>query len=231
MTVTKAKQGYYDRLQRAKSWVARAEACATLDWDDDHGQFVFYWIALSALCGAVDPAALDRGRPDKGTRRRVSYSDDDPAWFLGKICELDGEGIIRAALEAVKPQADNLLRDKFLVDLYWRKASPGRAERRWRREHDEAQQRFGDGHLDRYLVSLLRRMRVLRNQVFHGAATDRISKGKPSVSRAVRVLQSLLPAFLSVAQKHGKETEWPLIPYPRRGSPQSPEPKAAGTGG
>ena len=48
MTLTKSNQGYHDRIQRAKSWVARAEASAALDWEDDHGQFVFYWIALRA---------------------------------------------------------------------------------------------------------------------------------------------------------------------------------------
>jgi hypothetical protein len=129
----------------------------------------------------------------------------------------------------VKPKADNLLRDKYLVDLYWRKASPSRVERRWRKEHEEAQQHFGDGHLDRYLALVLRRMRVLRNQVFHGGATDRISRGKQSVSRAVCVLEALLPALLAVVQRHGKEADWPLIPYPRRGSPQSPEPRSEGT--
>jgi hypothetical protein len=45
---------------------------------------------------------------------------------------------------------------------------------------------------------VLRRMRVLRNQVFHGGTTDRISLGKQSVSRAVQILEGLLPAFLSV---------------------------------
>jgi hypothetical protein len=229
MTLTKSNQGYHDRIQRAKSWVARAEACTALDWEDDHGQFVFYWIALSALCGWVDPAALDKGRRGTGTRTRVGYSDDDPVWFLRKICELDGAGTIRAALDEVKPKADNLLRDKYLVDLYWRKASPNFVERRWRKEHDEAQQYFSDGQVDRYLALVLRRMRALRNQVFHGGTTDRISLGKQSVSRAVRVLETLLPAFLVVVQRHGKDADWPLIPYPRRGSPQSPEPKSEGT--
>jgi hypothetical protein len=229
VTLTKSNQGYHDRIQRAKSWVTRAEACAALDWEDDHGQFVFYWIALSALCGWVDPAALDKGRRNRGTRTRVGYSDDDAAWFLRKVCELDGDGTIRAALDAVKPKADNLLRDKYLMDLYWRKASPSRVERRWRSEHEDAQQHFRDDDVDKYLALVLRRMRVLRNQVFHGGTTDRISLGKHSVSRAVGVLEVLLPAFLSVMQRHGKDTDWPLIPYPRRGSPQSPEPRSEDT--
>jgi len=228
MTLTKSNQGYHDRVQRARSWLARAEACAALDWEDDHGQFVFYWIALSALCGSVDPAALDRGRRAKGTRTRVSYSDDDAAWFLQKILELDGAGAIQEALDGVKSKADNLLRDKYLLDLYWRKARASFVERRWRNEHDKAQQYLSDGQLDQYLALVLRRIRVLRNQVFHGAATDRISLGKQSVSRAVRVLEALLPAFVAVVERHGMGVEWPLIPYPRRGSPQSPEPRSEG---
>lgn len=47
MTLTKSNQGFHDRVKRATSWIARAKACAALDWEDDHGQFVFYWIALS----------------------------------------------------------------------------------------------------------------------------------------------------------------------------------------
>jgi hypothetical protein len=72
MTLTKSNQGYYDRIQRAKSWGARAEACAARDWEDDHGQFIFYWIGLSALGGRFDPAALDKGRRDKGHERGLA---------------------------------------------------------------------------------------------------------------------------------------------------------------
>jgi len=40
--LTYENQGLIDRLQRAESWIAKAKTIE--DWEDHHGQFIFYWI-------------------------------------------------------------------------------------------------------------------------------------------------------------------------------------------
>jgi hypothetical protein len=63
------RQGYYDRLQRASSWLAKAKRTSK----DSEGRFIFLWIALNALCGIREDAFNDAWwkREDKGRHWRV----------------------------------------------------------------------------------------------------------------------------------------------------------------
>ena len=71
--LTFQNQGYWDRLQRSESWIQRAESIQ--EWDDYHGSFIFYWIALNALYG--EP--LDSQRSEEEALN----------WFLRRMCEMD----------------------------------------------------------------------------------------------------------------------------------------------
>jgi hypothetical protein len=75
---------------------------------------------------------------------------------------------------------------------------------------------------DPFSLPLLRgRVRVLRNQIFHGCSTNRDSLNKDALDPALRVLSVLIPVFIDVMEERvDTENEWPRIPFPRRGSPQ-----------
>ncbi len=200
-------QGYYDRLHRAESWLERAQTID--DWEDQSGPFIFYWIALNALYG-------------RDKRSRLS-EDDDLAWFLDRICHLDqAERGILAALKAFKLKADRLLADQFLVEGYWHEGNSSKVKRGIQEEQLKAQQAWDKGKSDQYLTILFRRLRVLRNQIFHGCSTDRRSLNKTSLQPAVELLEALVPQFVATLRKHGKDTDWPPVPYPRKGSPLHP---------
>ena len=69
------------------------------------------------------------------------------------------------------------------------------------------------------------RLRVLRNQIFHGCATDTHSKrsaaGESELEAGSRLLGELVWSFLKLmVTGAGRRSYWPLIPFPRAGSAQ-----------
>lgn len=211
--LTRDNQGYFDRLQRARSWIAKAQAVVAGHpdgWDDIHAQFIFYWIALNALYG--------RGRLDQVSDTR------DLDWFLGLVCDFDvSTATIRTALAQVRRPAARLLGEKFLFEPYWDKGTTPKVESMLRAEKDAATEALDRGDVTRYLKALLRRLRVARNQVFHGSSTDRSERSRMSLQPAVSVLEVLVPALVDVVEMHGKDRSWPSIPYPRAHSPLNPD--------
>jgi len=205
--LTYRNQGYCDRLQRAESWIERARAIE--DWEDHHGQFIFYWIALNALYGR-----------DEASRRSEA---DDQTWFLNRVFDLDKEArAIPRAFDELKPKADRLLKDQFLVDPYWSEGLTARVKRIIESDFKKAQEAWVRGDRETYIGILFWRLSVLRNQIFHGCSTDRRSLNKTSLMPALDILEALVPQFLETLRLHGKNYDWPKIPYPRKGSPQHP---------
>jgi len=201
-------QGYWDRLHRSESWIQRAKSIQ--EWDDDHGPFIFYWIALNALYGR----GLDSQRGD----------EQDLDWFLRRMCEMDREqGTIVQLVTDNKPKADRLLKDQFLLKDYWGEGSLAEARRHLDHDFAKAQSAFKHGNIENYLTILFRRLRVLRNQIFHGCSTDRQSLNKTSLRPALEILERLVSRFHDTFRDFGLGYDWPKIPYPRKNSPQHPK--------
>jgi hypothetical protein len=221
--LTAANQGYWDRLKRARSWVDRANALERAA--DEQGSspdqpelFVLYWIAFNALYGRVT---------EGGRGRYLRPGEDDARWFIARICELDTEGRLSQAIDGLKRDVGHLLSSHFLFDDYWRSGYTGRVKQELQQEADDAEQALAKGSLNAYLTTVLwGRIRVLRNQIFHGCASNRDSLNRHTLTPAVRVLRALIPTFLDVKEARiDKETDWPLIPYPRWDSEQHPRPR------
>jgi hypothetical protein len=98
-----------------------------------------------------------------------------------------------------------------------------KVERMLQAEKRSAAEALDNGDVVAYLRLLLKRLRVVRNQVFHGSSTDRSEKSRMSVRPAVSVLEVLVPTLVDVVELHGKDRSWPSIPYPRAGSPLNPD--------
>lgn len=210
--LTYENQGYWDRLQRAESWIRRAESLKEQEWDDYHGPFIFYWIAFNALYGRHDEI---RGKKDI----------DDIKWFLGRICELGQKdvslsGILRDL--KFKSKADRMIKDQFLSRPYWEEGLSPRFKDIQEEDCEKAQTAYDRGKFDRYLAILFERLRLLRNQVFHGCSTDRRSLNKNSLRPGLAILEELVPRFLKIFKDNGQSYDWPKVPYPRKGSPQHP---------
>ena len=209
--LTRQNQGYYDRLQRARSWLERAQTIAhsAEEWEDYGGQFIVYWIALNALYAR-----------DVGERRS---DQKDFRWFIELICSLDQQQKLREALDAVKRKAEGILENKFLFEWYWEEGTTTRVIQAMKEEARTAQAAWNEGQTARYMLILLRRLRMLRNQILHDCSTDRRSLNRDSLRPAVGILEALVPTLIDVMEQTGKGKDWPPIPYPRARSPQNPD--------
>jgi hypothetical protein len=177
------------RCKRAQSWLRRArEVTHPADLD---ARFIFLWIALNALYGQ----AKYRLPPDEQTGERRDIRD-----FANCIARLDRRAI-QLVLRDPRLQADvrALLDDRYLDLGCWR---------RWDEKGivDKAERDASCAELSQHgsdLITLLNRLYVLRNQIFHGCSTDRSSKNRPSLKAAVPVLEHLVDAFIAVVRDQG----------------------------
>jgi hypothetical protein len=220
--LTKENQGYWDRIKRAKSWLNRARAVESEEVQADGDSrsqeiFIMYWVAFNAMYGRIKE--IPHGR-------YLRYGEDDAQWFIRWICDLDAsEGRIVLALRNLSKQGRALMKSRYLSQAYWREGYSPTVRRQLDEDTIAAEEELKAGKIHSYMTSLLwGRIRVVRNQILHGCSTSRDSLNKDDLDPALDVLSVVIPLFLQIMEDRiDKETEWPPIPFPRRGSPQHPE--------
>ncbi len=209
-------QNLLDRLHRSQSWMDAARAQFS---SAKHIQFISWYIAFNALHGIRQyEGSQEENRLDRQEflrRLRVLHS-----------CDMRyGNGILLKALKTCQDDAKKLITDYLFRDSYWKRhISSSELKRRFSADLSRAEGMLYKGNYDTFLDLMLRRLAVLRNQIFHGCATyGAASKGLPSLEIGLSVLQTLVPAFCKLMDRHGPEVAWPQIPYPRVGSAAHPE--------
>ena len=229
-------QGYYDRLQRASSWLAKAKRMVA----DPEAKFIFLWIALNALCG-VRHDVLRTGwwRDEERSRPPLNkQQDDDKApreleWFLWRVCGLDIAGrILRSVIEDHWRDVETILRSHFIMSYYWNGS--------WQTKEDIDKRKKSSMRIVKDAISLVSdkeniyqalceiviwRLRTLRNQLFHGCTTDAHSKrraaGESELEAGSRLLEELIWTFMVLMAGESERTRyWPPMSYPRAGSAQ-----------
>jgi hypothetical protein len=155
-----AQQGLLDRLQRADSWI---QAAQDLDTDRMHEAFIFLYIAFNCMYGR---------RKYEGDESQI---EEDLDAFLAKVLIMhrknlqQGGAILKEALSNCRQDGAVLIRDRFLVNRYWRGNQPAPAlQARLNKEAIGALEAFDDGDYAEFLGVLFRRISVLRNQIMHG---------------------------------------------------------------
>lgn len=174
------------------------------------------WIAFNALYGRVNETSHGR---------YLRPGDEDARWFLRMICDLDGSPKrIESAVSMIRKDARALLKSRYLSEAYWRQGYSSFIKGRIEEETGSVEDALDSGDPYPYLTTLLwGRIRILRNQIFHGCSTNRDSLKRDTIDPALRVLNKLIPLFVNVMESRiDKENDWPDIPFPRHGSPKHP---------
>lgn len=236
-------QGYYDRLQRASSWLAKAKQTD----DDAEANFIFLWIALDALCsirldvlGTEWWAKQKQLLPAAYQRRSDGREPSVFEWFLWKICCLDTDGrLLRSVIEDHWSDVETVLKARYIMSFYWSGEWKAEADidRQIKSSMEIANNAIGLGtdrlKLHRALCEIvLRRLRTLRNQLFHGSSTDAHSKrraaGESELEAGSRLLEEFIWVFIVLMAEEPQQTRyWPPSPYPRVGSAQHNQFKVA----
>ena len=178
------------RCFRAESWMRKAENVPESDIDE---RFIFLWIAFNALYG--QPKYLKR---ELGCEIYGRDEEMDIKKFLDAICELDRRDQIHTKLKPLKQDIDELTNDLFLNKKCWiewhKRGLESVAER--------VKRPFFAGKRGSGLTGLFQSLYVLRNQLFHGGSTEKGTKNREALKRAVGVLDILVRAFHDIAKEH-----------------------------
>ena len=176
------------RIHRGVSWLAKAENQV----DDEDAAFMFYWVAFNALYGFQV--------------RHVSEIDGERSAFQGffqKISLLDSERIIYDELWRRFPDSVRvLIRNKYVFQPFWKfhHEIPGNDD--WEDKFEKAIEKgyraLENGDTVQILSIIFDRLYVLRNQVFHGAATYQSSVNRAQIRDATKILAFLLPLFVEL---------------------------------
>ncbi len=176
------------RIHRALSWLLRAEK----QIEDDDAAFIFYWVAFNALYGVQlkDP----------------SESDGERSAFQGyfqKISLLDSERRIYDELwRRFSDSVRILIQNRYVFQPFWnfQHDIPGNEDWqiRFERARDLGHRALENGDTQQILSIIFDRLYVLRNQVFHGAATWKSSVNRAQIKDARRILAFLLPIFIEL---------------------------------
>lgn len=202
------------RCYRANSWIKRAESLPDSDLD---GRFIFYWIALNALYGRA------KYLPGEGG---LGGEEQDVYHFLEQVHQFDREEqSIRQALIPLKENVTRLLTSEFLHKRYWKDGYTDDLDRIVKKARWMAEKAWASGVPEKSLRSVFARLYVLRNQIFHGASTDRSRANRDSLNVAVPVLSKLVHVFWKIVHRHEDRREWGSAPYPPKNSPEHPEDK------
>jgi hypothetical protein len=203
------QQSLADRVRRSLSWIKRA---VRISVEDTPSRFAELWIALNALYGR---RPYDEGfKPDD--RRDFQH-------FLRLLESTDrAGGELPQLMRRIERRAYNLIDNKYLWKEFWRgNAAAQKKEAKEKRR--ESEQAISNNNAVTFLTLLFERLLVLRNQIFHGSASENTTKNEDALKPALLVLEDMLGVFLRLMIHHGPGRDWPLVPYPGKNTPQHPD--------
>lgn len=208
------------RIERAKSWFDLATKPDT----PKHGRFIFYWISFNALYGLtpIDPDNLEKERPSQLEEIRPFLARIKS---MAKFDDQNGKRILQTFVKKCRKDIEELIGDHFLSPKYWKgKKSPSQVVKQCQDDWDVVKEELGIRGYDSLLLITCQRLIVLRNQILHGSAmANSKSKGYQSLQRGLRILESLVPTFISLLESYGQRIgKWPKAPYPRHKHPEHP---------
>lgn len=207
---TRSNQSLLDRVRRSLSWLKRA---AEVSEEDRPPRFVDLWIGFNALYG---------------TRR---YGDDHSAGeyqdfttFLASLLRLSSgtEQLVELmGKKYFQGRVRDLIQNKYLWNQFWDRKEEDFV-RESGRELKTIEHALRNRDVTQFYSSMFQRLKVLRNQIFHGSASADTRRNKDALIPAVLVLEELVRLFIKLMIEHGQRCSWAEVPYPASRTPLHP---------
>ena len=191
------------RLHRSLSWLERAE-----QQTDDDTAFIFYWLAFNALYARERVNNFDLSESERGMFGH----------YFEKIAKLDKSNLIYDEFwQRFSDSVRNLLGNKFVFQPFWNHYNhvPGNEdwEERFEKTKSMSLRALQNEDTEKILQLIFDRLYVLRNQVFHGAATWRSSVNRDQIRDSLNILAFLVPILIDLMMKNPQES-WGQPCYP-----------------
>ena len=206
------------RLSRAKAWMNRAQVSDKSieeypmndTIDDSAVRFVFWWIAFEALF-----------------KQNTGKDRDELRVFIREIKEQGNEESLQEILDNHEEAAQDIIYLRQTHEDFWSNKSPSYKDaeseqevieniQKWREVFDKNMLDYKKGAILVKLQILFDRLRVVRNQIFHGANSRHESRGLTQTRRGAKILSGFVPHFLKVMEDC-IEFDWGDVPFPRVG--------------
>ncbi|RME81192.1 MAG: hypothetical protein D6771_08580 [Zetaproteobacteria bacterium] len=184
------------RVRRALSWCHRAEEAP-----DDDARFLFHWIAFNAAYGQEIPREQESGSNDRESEPHRKPPSEKAKYeeFVRRLVDLDATfWRDRMRSEWFKSNYLKIISNRYVDPMFWRCA---RGEKPWDEEkfqkhiktleHGYAHMGTDAQKVSESLLSLLKRLYTLRNQIAHGGATWDSSVNREQVAAAAALMKAI----------------------------------------
>ena len=193
-----ANQSFSIRIWRGLSWLERSEACAAAS--DVDGQFIAQWITFNAVYGTLQECGLN--------------APDHANWqsFLAEIVKADGYDALGKLLWDQQLAILRLVDNRYLFRPFWLGLDD--AAGKLQKSRRAAMAAYQARNVLGVLQELFERLYVMRQQVFHGAATSGSKLNRPCLKSCAKLLSAILPAMLEIMIAAGPQKDWGEVCFP-----------------
>ena len=227
-----------ERLLRALTWFERAENA-----NSDDGKVLSAYIALNSLFGRLE----DDRKPEDGEK--------PPEWswvFVRKLIKHDGNKTLLAFVRKEEEMIVRIINNRYLLREFWQSAFGGGADwqaqqrqtmdrvkdsirqlKEWRRAHKKNPRIEPSFEIRksaaRVLINAISRVRVLRNQMVHGACCYGDNYNRSQMRDCAAFLLPLVGRMIKImlSAKDTGGSEWGEVPSPPQGVPDDAQNKTA----
>jgi len=191
-----ANQAFSVRVWRGLSWLERAEGIQ----DDIEGRFISLWIAFNAIYGHLQGDGMN--------------APDHASWqgFLAGIVKEDGQDQLGRTMWADQRNILRLVDNRYLFRPFW--LGQADAEDKLARSRRQVMVHLQGRSVIGVFQELFERLYVLRQQVFHGAATCGSKLNRPYLKSGTALLDKIIPAMIDIMIVAGPETDWGALCFP-----------------
>ena len=193
-----ANQPFSVRVWRGLSWLERAEKAALAQ--DNDSQFIFLWIAFNAVYGCLEDCG--QSAPDRATWQG----------FLADIVRADSESRLAAILWDEQLAVLRLVENRYLFRPFW--LGQADAEEKLKRSRQMTIQAYNNRQTLAVLQELFERLYVMRQQVFHGAATSGSKLNRRYLELSTRLMALIVPAMIRIMIDAGPKVDWGAVCFP-----------------
>ncbi len=191
------------RMIRALSWIERAEK----ESNDPNAAFMFLWVAFNAAYGRN---IIDDAEPPREKEQQEAYFE--------KIARHDDNMLIAKAFSQISTEIDGIFSLKVLVKSFWYKNAKNSDSSSWSNKNKWDEKGFNkaidDGKIIEALALVFERLRMLRNQLFHGGTTFREAGiARPQIPNGCAIVRILIPLFIYIMLNNPSEYQ-DIVPYP-----------------
>lgn len=208
--LTKENQSLKDRIRRALSWMKRA---ASMSFEDRPPRFVDLWIALNAIYGRRNYGENWSESEFADFREFVSLFKKIP----------EGNTMLEKFISKrhIQGKIRGLVKNPYLWREYW-EGEIELLDNNIDKKLEDFERAISHNETESILKYLFERIKMLRNQIFHGSSSADTRRNRDALVPGILLLEELLPLLVRVMIKHGAQIRWPDIPYPARATPLHP---------